>query len=107
MNLCKTEVELVKLIKRCAALKFNNRCPSFDKHDIERLIAKGDLTSGANVEYILLRYHEELYAEYADLLDGRTCYDIPNVNLDILKLTLENRYFRRHGVYSFVENGGN
>jgi hypothetical protein len=102
VRLCKTEPELVELIQRCAELKFNGRCPAFNKNDIKKMFAKDELTTGANVEYLLLRYYEETCA--FGVLGSDNLRTI-SVDEDIIRLTLENRYFRKHGVYFFTKHG--
>lgn len=109
MNLCNTETELVELVCRCAALKFNNKCPAFNKQDIEKLKAKDELLSASNVEYILLRYYEERTANFCDprirseFNDGAS-KQLIHLDSNIVRLTMENRFFRRNGVYFFTKH---
>lgn len=109
MNLCETETELVELVCRCAAIKFNSRCPAFNKQDIEKLKTKDELLSASNVEYILLRYHEERYGNFCDdrvrseFNEGEHKQWV-DIDSDIIRLTMENRFFRRNGVYHFTKH---
>lgn len=103
MKLCETETELVELVCRCAAIKFNKRCPAFNKQDIEKLKSKDELLSASNVEYILLRYHEEMYADWCK--ESTPDEDDVPIASDIVRLMLENSFFRKHGVYHFVKHG--